>query len=252
MKMFQLLSEFPWNRVLSELNWFNLFRAAKLVKSFATVAPCCSVYINVCVCNMRQADARGQQKQLTGNWMRVMRFRRQSPGDSSAWIATRLAGQGPKLTATAATGAAAAAVAVDVAVAAGLFQVPNCLAAPHTHTLFVCTCHIAKNHGPHFFLNQQRLRQQHQFAYLFVYCMQSRPAAADATRAICDPMPSTPSLLSPPACPPVCLPAALCLTPCWWCFCCRWLRPASVWARVCLSVCLSDCVWVLLCHADLF
>lgn len=64
-----------------------------------------------------------------------------------------------------------------------------------THTLFVCTCHIAKNHGPHFFLNQQRLRQQHQFAYLFVYCMQSRPAA-DATRAICDPMASPPSSLS--------------------------------------------------------
>lgn len=30
--------------------------------------------------------------------------------------------------------------------------------------------------------------------------MESRPAAADATRAICDPMASTPSSLPPPAC----------------------------------------------------
>lgn len=50
----------------------------------------------------------------------------------------------------------------------------------------------------------------------------------------------------------VCLPAALCLTPCWWCFCCRWLRPASVWAHVFLFDCVCMCVWVLLCHADLF
>lgn len=130
----------------------------------------------------------------------------------------------------------------------GSFKCPTVwLPHTHAHTLFVCTCHIAKNHGPHFFLNQQRLRQQHQFAYLFVYCMQSRPAAADATRAICDPMPSTP-LFPPSSSLPACLPACSSLPyPLLMVFLLSLITPC-ISVSACMSVTVHVCVCVSVCE----